>query len=63
MVVIAQIVVLWHHIVMLADTDVSEDCSASIFGPEEAGSMFTQNIYIYLQDCTVSQFRTAQSKN
>jgi hypothetical protein len=61
--VIAQIIVLWHHIVMLADMDVSEEHFASIFGPEEAGSMFPQNICIYLQDCTLSQSRTAQSKN
>jgi hypothetical protein len=57
MVVITQIVV------MLANTDVSEEHSASIFNPEEGGSMFLWNICIHLQDCTLSQPRTPQSKN
>jgi hypothetical protein len=63
MVAITQIVVLLLHMVMLTNTDVSEEHSASIFNPEEGGSMFLQNIYIHLQDCTLSQSRTPQSKN
>lgn len=63
MVVITQIVIFLFHVVLLANTDVSEEHSATIFNPEEGGSMFLQNICIHLQDHTLSRSRTPQSKN
>jgi hypothetical protein len=53
---------LCHRVVLWLNADVSEQHTAYIYNHEDGGSMLLRNAGIRLQDCTVTQFRRAQSE-
>jgi hypothetical protein len=53
---------LWHHVILQAETDVSDAGASFIFNPADGGNMFLQNISICIQDYTMSQLQQPQSK-
>jgi hypothetical protein len=50
---------LWHRLVLLVNTNVSEEHPASLFkvDAKSGGSRFLRNVSVHVQDYAVSQFR------